>query len=308
MTDLHLGEGPSYRIGRVRARRIVEWNGRLFTRAQAYGQLDQADWEAQKAWLDPRFWNAETDGVTLTIQSFLLETPDQVILVDTGIGNGKDRPTAPPFSGLGTQFLDRLRATGVAPEDVDIVVLTHLHSDHVGWNTTRDGDSWVPTFPNARYLVPRADYDFFNPAGPGAAHVDADMALVFADSIDPILGAGQAEFWDDTLNLAEGIDLHRVPGHTPGSGVLTVQSEDDSAQFVGDLLSTPMMVGHPDLCARYGEHYVDASPDLIRSARRDLLTRAAQRGTRLVPAHFNTDAGHFVAHGPNGFAFVDANS
>ena len=308
MTELSLSVRPSYQIGQVKAHRIVEWNDQLFTRAQAYGQLERAAWDAEQDWLAPRFWNPETDGVTLTIQSFLLETPDQVILVDTGIGNGKHRPTAPPFSGLDTPFLDQLRAAGAAPEDVDIVVLTHLHSDHVGWNTTRVGDAWVPTFPNARYLISRADYDFFDPARSDSEHVDADAGLVFADSIDPILAAGQAEFWDDELNLAEGIDLHRVPGHTPGSGVLTVRSGDHSAQFVGDLLSTPMTVGHPDLCAQYGEHYVDANPDQIRAARRNLLTRAAQQGTRLVPAHFNIDAGHYVSHGPNGFSFVDTDA
>ncbi|WP_328296464.1 MBL fold metallo-hydrolase [Streptomyces sp. NBC_00435] len=306
MTDpFHLGARPDYDIGQVRARRLVEWNGQLFTRADAYGQLDRDAWESERAWLDGRFWDPASDGVTLTVQSFLLETPDHVILVDTGIGNGKSRPSAPPFSDLDTPFLDQLSATGITPADIDIVVLTHLHSDHVGWNTTRVDDTWVPTFPQARYLIPRADYDFFHPAGSGAEHVDADMEQVFADSIDPILGAGQGEFWDGHLQLADGIDLHRVPGHTPGSGVLTVQSGDHSAQFVGDLLSTPMMVGHPDLCAHYGEHDVDVSPRQIRAARRDLLTRAARRGTRVVPAHFNLDAGHFVAHGPNGFSFIE---
>ncbi|WP_063775767.1 MBL fold metallo-hydrolase [Streptomyces odonnellii] len=308
MTEFPLGARPSYRIGRVQARRIVEWNGQLFRRADAYGQLELNAWEAERDWLDPRFWNPKSDGVTLTIQSFLLETPSQVILVDTGIGNGKSRPAAPPFSNLETPFLDQLRATGITPDDVDIVVLTHLHSDHVGWNTTWVGDAWVPTFRHARYLIPRADYDFFNPAASDTEHVDADMGLVFTDSIDPILNAGQGEFWDDALNLATGIDLHRVPGHTPGSGVLTVRSDDHSAQFVGDLLSTPMMVNHPDLCAHYGEHYVDVNPGQIRAARRDLLTRAARRGTRLVPAHFNIDAGGYITHEPNGFHFVDTDA
>ncbi|WP_433281131.1 MBL fold metallo-hydrolase [Pseudonocardia xinjiangensis] len=304
------GIGPAYQVGRVRAHRIVEWNGQLFTRGQVFADVDRVEWAAQKSWLEPRFWSSETDGVTLTIQSFLLEYEGTRILIDTGIGNGKDRPAVPPFHQLDTPFLDQLATAGAAPEDVDIVVLTHLHSDHVGWNTRFDGHSWVPTFPNARYLIPRTEFDFWNPdGGPNQGSADEDQALVFADSIAPVVAAGQAELWEGPLTLTTGTDLaislDVVPGHTPGSAVLTVSSGSDSAMFVGDLLSTPMMVGHPDMCAKFGDHWVDDNLDQVRAARRDLLGRAVRLGARLVPAHFNTDAGIFVSRDTTGFAMSD---
>ncbi|WP_433125555.1 MBL fold metallo-hydrolase [Micromonospora sp. CA-240977] len=298
--------GPKYRIGRIEARRIVEWNAHLFTRDQVFPDSSRQEWLAQRSWLEPRFWNAENDAVTLTIQSFLLESDGKLVLVDTGIGNGKKRPTAPPFENLSTSFLERLREAGAAPEDIDTVVLTHLHSDHVGWNTRLDGEVWVPTFPNARYLISQAEFDYWNPEGSRAAgNPDADQALVFADSIAPILASNQVELWTGSFSIAAGLDLEQVPGHTPGSAVLKARSEQDSAVFVGDLLSTPMMLSQPDLCAKYGDHWIDDDPDRVRAARRDLLTRAAHAHTRVVPAHVNADAGVFVTPASHGFTASD---
>ncbi|MEU6347580.1 MBL fold metallo-hydrolase [Streptomyces sp. NPDC046977] len=302
--------GPTYRIGQVQARRIVEWNGHLFTRGQVFADSDRGEWMAERSWLEPRYWNAQTDHVTLTIQSFLLEHGGTRILVDTGIGNHKQRPTVPPFHQLNTPFLDRLHEAGAAPDDIDIVVLTHLHSDHVGWNTRLDGENWVPTFPNARYLISQAEFDFWNPAGGQSRHsVDEDQALVFADSVAPIVASGQAELWSGTLSLSSGVDLRigldQIPGHTPGSAVLTVSSGSDTAMFVGDLLSTPMMIGHPDLCARYGDHWIDHNPDQVRAGRRDILARAARSKARLVPAHFNADAGVFLSRDAAGLNVID---
>lgn len=300
------GLGPSYQIGEVQARRIVEWTGHLFTRDQVFADSDREEWMAERSWLEPRFWNAENDAVTLVIQSFLLESDGKLLLIDTGIGNDKQRPAVPPFHEMNTPFLERLREAGARPEEIDIVVLTHLHSDHVGWNTRLDGHAWVPTFPNARYLIARAEYDFWNPAtGDNLHSPDEDQARVFADSVEPIVASDQAEFWDDSLHIDKSIQLEQIPGHTPGSAVLTVRSGDDSAMFVGDLLSTPMMIGHPDLCAKYGDRWIDDNPHQVRAARRELLARAADLGARVVPAHFNVDAGGFIARGTTGFTFTD---
>lgn len=298
--------GDAYTIGRVTVRRVVEWTGQLFTRGQVFPDSDRGEWDAARSWLEPRFWNSDTDDITVAIQSFLLESDGRLVLVDTGIGNRKQRPNVPQFHDRDTPFLERLREAGAEPADIDVVACTHLHPDHVGWNTVIDGGTWVPTFPNARYLLPRADYDFWNPANGSALlgpHAE-DHVNVFDDSIEPVVHAGQAELWEDSLQIDHALRLEQVPGHTPGSAVLTVRSADEAALFVGDLLATPMMIGRPELCAQTGGRSIDQDPQQVVRARRELMSRAASTGARVVPAHFDADAGVRITRDGADFTFV----
>ena len=169
------------------------------------------------------------------------------VLVDTGVGNDRDRPAMPPLDHLNTDFLDSLQRAGVATESVDVVVSTHVHSDHVGWNTKREGDSWVPTFPNARYLIPEADYRFFHPDNAGArpaARTEDEAArqtgslIVFQDSILPV--ERQIELWSDDHQISDSLRLRFLrirrgprgrcgdPAHYPGHGGVTVVARGDS--------------------------------------------------------------------------------
>jgi glyoxylase-like metal-dependent hydrolase (beta-lactamase superfamily II) len=310
MPESNAGSGPSrseaYAVGRVAARRLVEWTGQLFTRGQVFPNSDRDEWNAARSWLEPRFWNSDTDDITVAIQSFLLESDGRLVLVDTGIGNRKQRLNVPQFHNRDTPFLDRLREAGAEPADIDVVVCTHLHPDHVGWNTVLDGNTWVPTFPNARYLLPRADYDFWNPANGSALvgpHAE-DHVRVFDDSIQPVVQAGQAELWTGSLRIDDALSLEQVPGHTPGSAVLTVCSQDETALFVGDLLATPMMIGQPDLCAQTGGRSIDQDPQQVVRARHEVMSRAATTGARVVPAHFDADAGIYIDIDGVAFTFV----
>jgi glyoxylase-like metal-dependent hydrolase (beta-lactamase superfamily II) len=296
-------ESTSFRVGAVEVRRVVEWTGSLFTRGQVFPASDRAAWDRERSWLEPRFWNSETDEIFVAIQSFLLVSDGRRVLVDTGIGNRKQRLTVPQFHDRDTPFLDTLRSAGAAPGDIDVVVCTHLHPDHVGWNTVLAGDRWEPTFRNARYLLPRDDYEFWNPVNATAAlgpHA-GDHARVFADSIEPVMRAGLARLWDGELVIDDALTLRQVPGHTPGSGILCVRSGAETAFFVCDLLATPRMIGQPDLCAQAGDRPIDHDPGQVTRARRDFMREAAEMRARVIPAHFDADAGIFLRPGPAGF-------
>jgi glyoxylase-like metal-dependent hydrolase (beta-lactamase superfamily II) len=297
---------PSFRVGDVEVRRVVEWAGSLFTRGQVFPGSDRAAWDRQRSWLEPRFWDSGTDEIFVAIQSFLLASAGRLVLVDTGIGNRKQRLTVPQFHDRDTPFLQRLRAAGAAPGDIDVVVCTHLHPDHVGWNTVLAGGQWEPTFPNARYLLPRADYEFWNPANgtAGLGPHAGDHALVFSDSIEPVVRAGLADLWDGELRIDGALTLRQVPGHTPGSAILRVRSGGETAFFVGDLLATPMMIGQPDLCAWAGDRSIDHDPEQVTRARQHFMREAAQLRARIIPAHFDTDAGVFIRPGEAGFTFT----
>lgn len=147
----------------------------------------------------------------MALQSWVVEVDGLTVVVDTGVGNDRERPHFPALSGLSTDFLGALERAEVAADEVDVVVNTHLHTDHVGWNTRLADGEWVPTFPNARYLMPEADYRFFAPDGPGASD---GSRIVFQDSVFPV--ADQTELWSEDLQISESLRLRPAAGHTPG--------------------------------------------------------------------------------------------
>jgi glyoxylase-like metal-dependent hydrolase (beta-lactamase superfamily II) len=198
--------------------------------------------------------------------------------VDTGVGNDRQRPHMPPLDHLNTGFLAALRSAGVDRAAVDVVVNTHVHSDHVGWNTMLDDNAWVPTFPNARYLVPAADYRHFAPDGP-AGEQPGDR-LVFADSVLPIDAAGQLVQWSDDYQISPSLRLRPAPGHTPGSSVLWLDA-GQPAVFVGDLTHSPLQLRRPaDACA------FDVDAPAAALTRRRIFTEAVQAKAAVIPAHY----------------------
>jgi glyoxylase-like metal-dependent hydrolase (beta-lactamase superfamily II) len=228
------------------------------------------------------------------------------VLVDTGVGNDRDRPAMPPLDHLNTDFLDSLQRAEVAPESVDVVVNTHVHSDHVGWNTKREGDSWVPTFPNARYLIPEADYRFFHPDNAGArpaartedeAARQASSLIVFQDSILPV--ERQIELYSDDYQVSESLRLRPAPGHTPGMSVLWLDA-GQPAVFVGDLTHSPLQLHRPaDSCA--------FDEDLAAAAvtRKRVLTEATRRRAAVIPAHYPGHGGVTVVARGDSFMVDD---
>lgn len=275
------------RLGRASVARVVELRFSLgtttFARTPASGWHDNADL------LVPDFFDPDTDQWHIAIQSWVIRVDGLTVIVDTGVGNDRLRPHLPPLDHLDTAFLSALESAGIDRDAVDIVVNTHLHSDHVGWNTMRDNGAWVPTFPNARYLLPAADYRHFEPDGPAARatpHTEAEQAqqrgdqLVFADSVLPIDAAGQLIPWSDDYRVSDSLRLRPAPGHTPGSSVLWLDAGQPSV-FVGDLTHSPLQLRRPgDACA----FDVDAAAAAV--TRRRIFAEAAQAKAAVIPAHY----------------------
>jgi glyoxylase-like metal-dependent hydrolase (beta-lactamase superfamily II) len=278
---------------------VVEWAGELFSRQRMMPQSTRAQWEHHANWLVPGYWDPATDNVLAALRTYVIRTSGRIILVDTGMGNHKPRPTTPPLDELSTDYLGGLARADVAPDQVDTVICTHLHPDHVGWNTRRDGGKWVPTFPNARYLLPTADYDMLRHLSPGNDHLNYLDAL--ADSIDPIVRGGLADFWSaDRLDIASGVHLERFPGHSPGNAVVIVESSCRPTILSGDVLHHPMQIPYPGQVNAF-----DAEPEVAIAARRRLLAVAADTDAVLLGAHFPGNRAPRVRRDADGFAIRD---
>ena len=288
-------------LGDVTVTRVKEYYGSAeMTPAQFFPDSPDGSWDEHRGWLAPHFWNRETDEVHVAIQTWVLRSAGRTILVDTGVGNHKDRPYAPVWSRLETTFLDNLAAAGVRPEDVDIVVNTHLHIDHVGWNTHLDGRTWVPTFPNATYLMPRRDFEFWDPANENKPVLGRGNQNVFEDSVAPVHQAGLTHLWDGSYRIDENLRLDLAAGHTPGSSVLTLESRGDRALFVGDLVHTALQIVEPATNSCFCE-----DPAQSRATRHELLGRAAETSALVFPAHLGGQGAFEVERSGSKFAIKE---
>jgi glyoxylase-like metal-dependent hydrolase (beta-lactamase superfamily II) len=221
----------------------------------------------------------ERGMLILAIQTFVLRSAGRTILVDTGVGEDKERPLIPEWSRRrDSGFLKGLERVGVRPESVDLVLCTHLHVDHVGWNTRLFDGRWVPTFPKARYLIGRRELscwpDQRRRPGGGALHLGA-----FEDSVLPILEVEQVELVDDGYELGPGLSLVPLPGHTPGQMGLRLDGRA-RAFFCGDALHSPLQVLDPGLSTA-----LCVDQEQGRRVHRGLLEEAAEEGRAVVPAH-----------------------
>jgi glyoxylase-like metal-dependent hydrolase (beta-lactamase superfamily II) len=267
--------GP-VRFGRASVARVLEL--RFDLGIHCFPQTPPSGWRDNADLLVPDFFDPATDQWHIAVQSWVIRVDGLTVVVDTGVGNDRERPHMPPLDHLNTGFLAALRAAGVDRDAVDVVVNTHIHSDHVGWTTRLEDGAWVPTFPNARYLVPAADHHHFSPDGP-AGRQPGDR-LVFADSVAPIDAAGQLVSWSDDYQISPSLRLRPAPGHTPGSSVLWLDA-GRPAVFVGDLTHSPLQLRRPaDACA----FDVDAAAAAV--TRRRIFTEAARAKAAVIPAHY----------------------
>jgi glyoxylase-like metal-dependent hydrolase (beta-lactamase superfamily II) len=244
---------------------------------------------AAHTWLRPNF--VDDDGYLLQkIQALVIDTGSTVIVVDTCIGNDKVRAN-PGWNGLQLPFLDDLAAAGYTPEAVDVVVCTHLHVDHVGWNTRLVDGRWVPTFPNARYLFARPEFEHWRDTGrDGDAGDD-----VFGDSVQPIVDAGLADLVPVDHQICGEVRLEPTHGHTPGHVSVVIGSGGEQAVITGDMIHTPLQIALPELSSSF-----DTDPDAARVTRRDFLGRYADGRTLVIGTHFGTPtAGKVSSAGPD---------
>ena len=284
-------------LGDVTITRVAEWEGLFSTGQELIPDSDRATWEANRTLLVPDHWEPESNAIRACLQTFVLRSEGKTILIDTGAGNHKERPWIPVFGHLQTPFLENLAAAGVAPKDVDVVVCTHVHVDHVGWNTYLHEREWVPTFPNATYLFARRDYDFWNPLNRHERRGQLVNQNMFEDSVAPIHRAGKAVLWDERHHIDANLTIELAPGHTPGLGVVRLHSKGDRAVFVGDLLHSPVQILEPDWNSCFCE-----DPEEARRSRRKVLGWAADNNALLIPAHLGGDHAAEVTRDGDKFA------
>lgn len=264
----------------------------------SFAGIGEAELAAHASWLVPDYYVPAEASFVTSVHVWLLRGPGQVILVDTGGGNDKERPASPRFHKRQAAFLEELAKAGVRREDVTLVLLTHLHVDHVGWNTMLVDGRWVPTFPNATYVMSAREVEARDPER-GAAGKPPGAQAPFIDSVKPILDAGLARLVEGNERITDGIDLMPIPGHAPGQMAVRVRSGADEALFMADVVHQPIQVYYPQVNSKYCE-----DQELARETRAEVLAYAADRHALLLPGHFGRPHAGYVERDGTGYRFV----
>jgi glyoxylase-like metal-dependent hydrolase (beta-lactamase superfamily II) len=277
----------TWRVGDVEIARIVELYG---FEDHLWMLLKDAkpEFMQQYAWLRPHF--ATPDGrMIMNFQCFVLRSRGKSVMIDTCIGSDRQREYE-VFCNLKTSFLEDLRTAGFPHEDMDAVLCTHLHFDHVGWNTRQVDGKWVPTFPKARYLFGRKEYEHW--CFLRETHGYHDLRHV-EECIDPIEQAGLMELIDPEFQLTDELSLIPTPGHTPGHVSVLIRSRGEEAVITGDMLHHPIQLEVPGLEANF-----DMDKTTGAQTRKDFVNRFADSGTLVIGSHFaEPTAGHIVSSG-----------
>jgi glyoxylase-like metal-dependent hydrolase (beta-lactamase superfamily II) len=273
-------------LGRLHVSRVYEGDA-VMPLAVALPSITEPDLARLRSW----YWDADLAeapdraGMRISVHSYVLRVDGRNILIDTCCGNDKRRSLA-SVAHLKSPYLENLERAGLRPQDIHLVMCTHLHFDHVGWNTRLRDGTWVPTFPNARYLFGRRDLEYFSTQRHEATHREA-----FEDSVAPVLDAGQADIVDtDTRvhrEIGDGIWLEDASGHSPGNLCVMAECGAERAIFSGDCFHHPIQLVRPDAA-----FFADEDPARASATRRRLLDRYADSGAIFFPAHFTgTSAG-----------------
>jgi glyoxylase-like metal-dependent hydrolase (beta-lactamase superfamily II) len=272
-------------LGRLRIAAVVERAGPTRPTWLLPDAVPEAV-ERHRPWLAPYFLD-DKGRFLQTIQAFVVEAPGLRMIVDTCVGNDKDRGGRAPFHMMRTAFLDDLAAAGFPPESIDVVLCTHLHVDHVGWNTRLENGRWVPTFPRARHLFARREWEHWS------TEDDDDTKRIMGDSVRPVLDAGIAELVETDHRISDAIWLEPTPGHTPGHVSVRLASGGLEAVITGDLMHHPIQMAEPQW-----ETPFDSDPEHAKRTRRAFCDRYADGPVTVLGTHFHhPTAGRIVRHG-----------
>ena len=244
-------------------------------------------------WMQPHFMD-EQGNLLMSVHALVVDTGEHRILVDTCIGNDKER-NVPNWSHLQTHFLQDLEAAGYAPDTIDTVLCTHLHVDHVGWNTMLVDGQWVPTFPNARYLFTRTEWEHWD-----ANDDEKVYGPVLADSVRPVVEAGLVDLVDMDHRVCPEVCLEPTPGHTPGHVSVHIRSGGAEALITGDCIHHPVQMTRPDWCSSAD---VDQAQGL--QTRETLLQRYVDQDILIIGTHFATPTAGHIKHLEVGGYYLD---
>jgi glyoxylase-like metal-dependent hydrolase (beta-lactamase superfamily II) len=241
-------------------------------------------------WMRPHFMD-DDGNLVMSVHALVIDTGARRIIVDTCIGNDKQR-SIPNWSHLQTAFLDDLQAAGYPRESIDTVLCTHLHVDHVGWNTMLVDGRWVPTFPNARYLLAEHEWQYWS-----TVDDDPVNANVLDDSVRPVFEAGLVDLIDWDHQVCDEVCLEPTPGHTPGHVSVRISSRGDEALITGDCIHHPCQMSRTDWCSS-----ADFDRAQGRVTREAVLARCADRPVLVIGTHFATPtAGHVRTRAEGGY-------
>lgn len=283
-----------FQLGDLTIQRVVEEERPLFDPLDFFPGLTPELLAENRPWLEPDAIDPMTGRLRLCIQSYLVRTPHHTILVDSCVGNHKDRPGRPFWhQKTDDTWARNLAATGVGVADIDYVMCTHLHVDHVGWNTRLEDGRWVPTFPKAKYLFAAGELAYWQ-----AEHARTPNPILL-DSVLPVIAAGQAEVVASDHALNDHVRLSPTPGHTPDHFAVELGKGETLAVLTGDLIHSPLQARYPDLSMR-----ADVDQRLAATTRRNFLECHCDTGRLLCTAHFpSPSTGHLTRWG-DGFRFM----
>ncbi|MGB3508887.1 MAG: MBL fold metallo-hydrolase [Microcoleaceae cyanobacterium] len=263
----------SWKIGDVAITPIIELDLSVeasFTLPEATPENLAPDFD----WLQPHF--VDPDGkLKFRVQALLVESCGHKIIIDTCVGNEKER-TTPEFNQLDGPFLDEIAKSGFDRGEVDIVVCTHLHYDHVGWNTMKVDGKWIPTFPNARYQIARPEFEYCRNQKEGS------WAQTFGDSVAPVFEAGLVDLVECDYQITPELQLFPTPGHTPGHCSVAISSRGQEALITGDVMHHPCQCAHPEW-----ECVADTFPHQAEMTRRQFLERVGDRSILAIGTHWS---------------------
>jgi glyoxylase-like metal-dependent hydrolase (beta-lactamase superfamily II) len=282
-------------VGKATITRIEETYQPVYHPKELFPEYNDEIYATHKHWLAPNHYDHETRKVKLSVHSWLLQIGTQKILIDACCGNHKLRPTRPWWNMLDTPYLERLAAAGARPEEIDLVMCTHLHHDHLGWNTQQKDGRWVPTFPNARYVFSKPDVDYF-------ARMDADPRTApaefgtFRECVVPVIEAGRADLVTGPHRLNDHIEIIPAGGHSPGHVVFRLDSAGAQAMFIGDVFHHLLQVYYP-----HWNFPKNSDPAQARVSRRMVLEQSASTGALVLPCHVGAPFAGHVEAAANGF-------
>lgn len=289
----------SRHVGKAKIYNIIEYSGPTHAADFVFPALDVKEIKPHLSWLAPHHYNVKLERFIVAMQLWVMHIDNKVIAIDLGVGNHKKRASE-RMNMLNTLTPLWLAAAGADPQSVTHVVVTHFHPDHVGWGTRMDNGKWVPTFPNARHLMPRVDFDLAL-----AAYKNGDKGVIsgsFEDSVLPLYEAGLIDFIDDGDLVAGCLEAEIMPGHTPGSIHFRLRSEGKEAIFAGDVMHSPLQIAMPHI-----NTWIDAHAEQARASRALFLKRAAERHALIMPVHFGwPHCGYIRGDAASGYRFEPA--
>ncbi len=264
-------------LGDVTISRVIEIGRSSYPTAAMLPDSSSQAIARHLPWLKPHFWDDATGDLGSRIGTYVVRTLATTILIDTGVGNSKTRRHNPAWHMREGRFLTDLAAAGVTPEQVDVVLCTHLHVDHVGWNTRWEGGRWVPTFPNARHVFAGNEWDFWKHETEAGRDENGNIA----DSVVPIVDAGLALLVDSDYRVDPWVSFEPSPGHTPGHVCVRLRTSAGEAVFTGDLMHRTVQVAEPQWSSQFCHDGKQAA-----TTRREFIARHADSGVLVLPSHF----------------------